>query len=160
MKELAIAIKTVYDALDQIGIHPAAVTTSYGTPEEKTVERVTWKDGWNACVMEHIDIISKALENLQTNYDENFAILSITDLGWYEPEQDVILLNMSDTFHYACADCEPVTHEEAKEVVRLFEKHGVKGVDYWVAEKRGYDPKIPKYCDRVQAVRMLERGTL
>jgi hypothetical protein len=156
MSDILLAIKAVEDALEQIGIYPQAVTKNYGTDKEETIPRTTWQDGWNACVMEHIDKIYNQLEKLKEGVDKNFALLSLIDAGW--AEGDKYILNMNDTFHYACADAEEVTKEEAKEVVELFKQHGWKGIDYWVAKKRGYDPEIPRYKERVEEVRLKEKS--
>jgi hypothetical protein len=157
MSELLLAIQAVYDALDQIGVQPAAITKNYGTPEEETIPRTAYGDGWNACAEELLDKIYGQLEVLSKGVDKNFALFALLDLGW--AEGDKYILNMNDTFHYACADAEEVSKEEAPEVARLFKAHGYKGLDYWVAEKRGYDPEIPRYKARVEEVRTQERKT-
>lgn len=150
--ELLVAIQTVKDAINDIGIKMAA-----GIDEEgNVVERGPFGDGWNACLMEmHRKIYDrlKLLEEGQINKDLMF--LSLADVGYFDEEHG-FLLNMNDTFHYACSDCEEVSEEEAKEVVRLFSTYGYKGLDYWVAQKRGYDPEIPRYAERVKEVRAEE----
>ena len=156
MSDILLAIKAVEDALDQIGIYPQSVTKNYGTDKEETTPRTTWQDGWNACNMEIPDKIYGQLKELRKGVDKNFALLSIIDAGW--AEGDKYILNMNDTFHYACADEEEITKEEAEEVVRLFKRHGMKGIDYWVACKRGYDPEIPHYKEGVEQVRKAETG--
>ena len=152
--DILIAIQAVSDVIETIGIHPASVTKNYGIPEEETIPRVTWKDGWNACMMEMSEKVWDQLEELRKGIDENFALLALIDAGWYEG--DKFVLNINDTFHYACADAETVDKEQAKEIVRLFKKHGFKGIDYWVATQRGYDPKVPHYKERVETVRAIE----
>jgi hypothetical protein len=157
MSEILLAIKAVEDALESIGIFPQSVTKNYGTDKEETTPRTTWQDGWNACILEHIEKIYNQLEELKKEVNEDFALLSLIDAGWVSGDEFV--LNMNDTFHYACADAESVTKEQATEVVRLFKKHGMKGIDYWVACQRGYDPEIPHYKTNVEQVRALEGGT-
>ena len=46
------------------------------------------------------------------------------------------MLNLSDTFSWACADGEEVADEELPEVARLFWHYGWCGILYWVSEKR------------------------
>jgi len=47
------------------------------------------------------------------------------------------MLNLNDTFGWACADTEEVMPEEIPAVARLFRLYGMCGVYYWVAVKRG-----------------------
>lgn len=154
-EKLIVAIRTVENVLDSMGIYPAAYPHQNEDGEWVQQERTEWQDGWNACNMEVSDKIYEKLEALTEEYDKNLAVLAILDIGWQD--KDEFFLNMNDTFCFACADCEPITKEEAKEVVTLLLRYGLKGVDYWVAEKRGYDPEIPRYRERVRWVREQEK---
>jgi hypothetical protein len=62
---------------------------------------------------------------------------------------------MNDTFG-GYADAEEASKEEVKEIDRLFVNYGYKGITYWVAKKRGYDPKIPRHKKDVEDVRKSE----
>jgi hypothetical protein len=154
MSNILLAIEAVENALGNIGVYPESRTENYGSKDQKTTPRTTWQDGWNACYVEILEKIFDQLRILRKEVDENFALLSLIDAGWMD--EDKYVLNMNDTFHYACADCEEVNKEEAKEVVRLFKRYGFKGIDYWVAQKRGYDPEIPRYKEGVEEVRLHE----
>jgi hypothetical protein len=82
------------------------------------------------------------------------ALLLIADVGWLD--RGKFILNMNDTFWYACSDAEEVGEDEIKEVARLFSTYGWQGIDYWVANKRGYDPEIPRHKEEVEEVRKKE----
>jgi hypothetical protein len=151
-KELLLAIRTVKDAVNDIGIKMAGGVNEKG----EYVKRGPHGDGWNDCLMEMHRKIYDRLKLLEEGQiDKNLLFLSLADVGYFDEEYG-FMLNMNDTFHYACSDCEEVSEEEAKEVVRLFCTHGYKGLEYWVAEKRGYDPEIPHYLERVKEVRAIE----
>lgn len=47
------------------------------------------------------------------------------------------MVNLSDTFAWACADGEKVADEELPQVAELFWRYGWCGILYWVNEKRG-----------------------
>ena len=47
------------------------------------------------------------------------------------------MLNLNDTFFWACADAEYVSDEELPEVASLFFRYGWCGILYWVNLKRG-----------------------
>lgn len=47
------------------------------------------------------------------------------------------MLNMNDTWGWACADGEYVPDDDLIEVSRLFWRYGYCGVLYWVSERRG-----------------------
>ena len=151
---ISLILNAVEDAFDSVGIYPASISKQNEDGEWETKERTEWQDGWNACHLKSLDKIYDQLEKIREEIDENFALLSIIDAGWFLG--DKFRLNMNDTFFYACADEEVITKEEAKEVVSLFKTHGFKGIDYWVAEKRGYDPEIPHYKEQIELVRQQE----
>lgn len=53
-----------------------------------------------------------------------------------EPEMRQVL-NMSDVWAWACADCEKVEDSELPELGTLFFRYGWAGILYWVSQKRG-----------------------
>jgi hypothetical protein len=132
VKELILAIES---AIDTIGVYPQAIIRD-GEREERT----EWQDGWNACALECIDKVYKHLEIVAQGLDENIAILLLMNMGYMDENE--FILNMNDVFHKATADCEVISIEEAKEVVNELKKHGIKGIDQWVASKRGYNSGI------------------
>jgi hypothetical protein len=150
MSNMLQAIATIRDALLTAGIYPKTVID-----EEGIKERTAYQDGWNACLMEISKKIWDQLKMLSEQEDENFALLSLIDAGWVDEEGNFDL-NMNDTFHFATSDVETLNREQAKEVVRFFKTYGFKGIDYWVATHRGYDPEIPYYKERVKDVRAQE----
>lgn len=123
--------------------------------KSSTVERTTYQEGWNAAILNISKEIFKQFNILSKGVDEDLALLALTDAGWIDG--DKFELNMNDTFHYG-SDSETVSKEEVKEVARLFRAHGGRGIDYWVAIRRGYDPEIPKYKKGVEEVRKYEGG--
>lgn len=146
MIEMKLAVKAVSDVLMEMGIYPKAVIE--GGVEKKRTE---WQDGWNAAVMKLSGEIKTQLEKLEGGISDDLALLMITDVGWLEGDQ--FKLNMNDTFWFACADCEMVNKEDIPKVASLFRNFGYKGLTYWVAEKRGYDPEILSYKEEVEEVR-------
>jgi hypothetical protein len=155
--DLKLAVKTVTDVLMTTGVYPQ----SSSTWDEKTNTikdtklRTEWQEGWNACQGEIFNKINDSLGKLEREgMSDELALLLIADVGWMQDGKFV--LNMNDTFWYACADAEEVSEGEIKEVARLFATYGYKGLTYWVAKKRGDDPDIPKYKAQVDEVRKLE----
>jgi hypothetical protein len=63
----------------------------------------------------------------------------LAEVGWLRVDGKFDL-NLSDTFYYACADCEEVPVEQLGEVARLFKLYGFWGAVYWAAKRRGHDP--------------------
>lgn len=53
-----------------------------------------------------------------------------------------MLLNMNDTFAYACGDAEYVATSEIPEVVRIYKQYGDIGLTCWAARKRKENPVI------------------
>jgi hypothetical protein len=151
-----LVMKEVGDVLATIGIYPQ----SSSTWDEKTNTikdtklRTEWQEGWNAATME----ISKKIHEVErhigeTGISDELALLLISDVGWME--EGKFVLNMNDTFWYA-ADAEEISEEEVKEVAGLFANYGYKGITYWVAKKRGYDPDVQRYKEQVEEVRRVE----
>ena len=153
MSELLSAIQSIKDAISQMDCFPDSIITEDG----KERKRDSYGDGWNACWTKMFEKIWDRLSLLEKEgIDENFALLSLLDVGWVSEDGDEFDLNMNDTFFFATSDVETLNKEEAKEVIKLIKRHGFKGMDYWVAQKRGYDPEIPRYAKRVEEVRALE----
>jgi len=158
MKEidLKLAVKTVTDVLMTTGVYPQ----SSSTWDEKTNTikdtklRTEWQEGWNACQWEIFNKINDSLGKLEKEgMSDDLALLLIADVGWMD--EGKLILNMNDTFHYA-ADAEEVSDEEVKEIAELFATYGHKGITYWVAKKRGYDPQVQRYKEQVEEVRRVE----
>lgn len=65
-------------------------------------------------------------------------LLSVSGLFFSEDDGlSGFWINLNDTFGWACADGEEVTHDDVIEVARLFRDYGRCGLLYWVSEKRG-----------------------
>jgi len=150
MINMLMAIKSVQDILATTGIYPQSMTNENG----KSVKRTEWQEGWNAAILHISKEVFKQFDILSKGIDEDLALLLLADVGWIRGKD--LMLNMNDTFHYACADSETVEESEFKEVARLFKTYGGRGVDYWVAQKRGYDPEIPICKEGVEEVRKYE----
>lgn len=56
-----------------------------------------------------------------------------------EDDEPGRVLNLSDAFYWACADCESVPPECMVELSDLFRRYGDGGVFYWVLKRRGDD---------------------
>lgn len=155
MIELKITIKTVMDVLMTTGVYPQSTSTwdEKTNTIKDTKLRTEWQEGWNACQWEIFNKLNNALGELEEGISNELALLIVADVGWMQNGK--LQLNMNDTF-YGCADCEEVTPDEYKEVARLFRKYGDKGLTYWVAKKRGYDPEISKYKEEVKEIRKQE----
>lgn len=55
-----------------------------------------------------------------------------------------ISVNLSDTFHYACADSETISGEDYLELIPLIQKYGYYAEVAYFSLKRGYDPQVKK----------------
>lgn len=152
---LKLAIKTVIDVLMTTGVYPqATITVDKDSKETKREERTPWQEGWNACQWEIFNKINDSLGKLEKEgISDELALLMIADVGWLQDGK--FILNMNDTF-WGCADAEEANEEEVKEIARLFSIYGYKGITYWVAKKRGYDPEIPRYKSDVEEIRRVE----
>ncbi len=60
-----------------------------------------------------------------------------------------LMLNMNDTFMYACADGELFTSKDIPEILRVCDDHGWIGLICWAAKHRGYDPVVEYTEDSV-----------
>jgi len=154
MINMLLAIKAVQDVLATVGIYPQKMTTVAKDGKSSTVERTTYQNGWNAAIIHISKKICEQFDTMSEGVDEDLALLALADVGWING--DGFQLNMNDTFYYG-ADIESVSKEEVKEVARLFSTYGGRGIDYWVAKKRGYDPEVLKYKEGVGEVRVKEK---
>jgi hypothetical protein len=146
MIDTLLAIKAVQDVLATVGIYPQSMVDEHG----KRTERTEWQNGWNAAIIHISEETDKQFDIMSKGVNEDLALLTVADVGWLVGDE--FQLNMNDTFYYG-ADMESVSMEEVKEVARLFRTYGGRGIDYWVAEKRGCDPEKPKYREGVREVR-------
>jgi hypothetical protein len=66
--------------------------------------------------------------------------------GFFENKQaqTVLYVLCSDTFAYACADCEDLPYGEIGPLYKLWKAHGWDGVTKWCALRRGARP-LPVY---------------
>lgn len=156
MFEKSLGTKAIEDVLMSIGIYPAATIKNYGTKEQEEIPRTEKQEGWNDCLIEITKRIFDSLDRIDKGEDNNFAILSLLELGRIDGDKFVI--NLNDTFFYACADNEEISKEEAKEVIIMIKKYGDSGLIYWIAKKRNYDPEIPEYKALVEKVRAEEEN--
>ncbi len=134
-----------------MGIYPRAV---HGLGAERDYEqRDGYKNGWNACVIEYGAAIRAVVHQAGQPWTEPERLFAAVGkyLFWHEKEGWEVFLN--DTWHYACADCEPIPAEQYETVAGWFKRFGEAGVLYWVALQRGYDPEIPRYQNLVEMVR-------
>lgn len=73
--------------------------------------------------------------------------------NWSDDGKDylgkILMLNMSDTFIYACADSEEFKPEDFPELLKIYEDWGDIGHICWAAKKRGYDPCVEYTEDKV-----------
>lgn len=66
-------------------------------------------------------------------------------------------LNLNDAMHWATADCERVSYEEAPEVWDLFFRYGWCGILYWVCKKRDETSSFEDVRRMVQFVKAEEK---
>jgi len=57
-------------------------------------------------------------------------------------EDDKRLINLNDTFAYACADAEIVKEEQVPEIVKIYRDWGHIGLICWSAKQRNEEPVI------------------
>jgi hypothetical protein len=133
----------ITNAMMGIGIYPLS---------NCGVDRTAWQDGWNAGVM---DVSNKVMVICGENEaDAQLTYMLDDELLWCHDGK--YRVNLSDTFFYACADAEEVGEGDMDTVLRLHGKYGRAGLVFWAAERRGYDPEIPRYQRTVAAIRALE----
>lgn len=73
------------------------------------------------------------------------ALLRLAGVFFYDDESELDeddspemlqMLNLNDTFGWACADGECVPNDELPRLGQLFWKYGYCGILYWVSERR------------------------
>jgi hypothetical protein len=75
-----------------------------------------------------------------------------------------IIINLSDTFYYACADSEKIEGEDYIELIPLIEKYGYYAEVAYCAIKRGHDPQVKSvltkeyYLAKDEILNMLTNG--
>lgn len=93
-----------------------------------------YKHGWNDCASEFTRRICEAEMRAQEGSSADMALLLAADVGWLDDGK--LLLNMNDTWAWACADAEEVPADQLPEVARLFRRYGHCGLLYWVTTRR------------------------
>jgi len=153
LNQMRLMIQALRDIPGNMGIYPQACISH--DKEESYEQRDGWKNGWNACVTEYGKRFSEVLQQDFGKYTDDILFLSLSGAGWIKDGK--FLLNMNDTFCWACADAEEVPFEELKDAVSLFSNFGYDGLIYWVAEKRGIDPStdIPDARKAVKRIRKI-----
>lgn len=88
---------------------------------------------------EHLELLKAA--------DVFFGRMGSEDEEDYDPKWER-MLNLNDTFAWACADCQYVSDEDLPRVAHLFREYGMCGIYYWVAvEKRGWQLGVIEFLD-------------
>lgn len=57
-----------------------------------------------------------------------------------------VVINMNDTFYYACADSSTIDVQELEDLEPVIEKYGDDAFTAYEALRRGHDPQIPRNC--------------
>ncbi len=143
-----IAAEFISSSLD-LGVYPRSVEGG-GNPYK---ERTEYMNGWNAAVMQIGSAIEKSLDTFR-NADEDLALLVLAGLGFFS--KDKFVLNVNDTFFYACADCEEVSPEEYRTVASFFKRYGFDGICYWVSIKRNIKSQIPEVQEEIDRIAAAE----
>jgi hypothetical protein len=60
----------------------------------------------------------------------------------YNEEWPLPVLNLNDTFAYACGEGEPVPPEALPEVIHIYRRFGPVGCICWAAKQRGEEPVV------------------
>lgn len=123
----------------QIGVYPQAVS---GMGEEHDYkERDGYKNGWNACHMNYLREVNKALRAIDermSHAEQLFLTLDDffmkSDSGWN--------VFISDTWYWGCADAEFIPVDEYDLVADIVKSYGYVGLLFWVFKKRGHMPKV------------------
>ena len=125
-------IMTISNVIDQ-GIYPAA---NNGVPRSEK------QNGWNDAVMDFDEKLRLFEDAFDKDWFKPLIYLAINDLIFlrYKNQEIVILLLCSDTFTYACADCEEIEKENLIEVCEIYDKFGYDGLVAWVAIRRSEEP--------------------
>lgn len=146
---------------DTQGIYPAEIHQG-----DKITCRTDWQNGWNEaqsnlvkdwCVAEEvISTWTKAEQNML----EDMLISDEIHIYIRKEKCVELMLNMNDTFHYACSDCEIVPLGSLKEVYDLWKAYGFDGSMAWVSNKRDTLPikplQTPRFFEALAAAKGVE----
>ncbi len=142
MKSPALQLAFHEAAEDDMGIYPMATRHPDGREEKRT----EWQDGWNAAVMDHTNKICKIdqwfdglPEHLQSIVEE-LIVEEALRLSVEKVDAIQTYLLVSDTFSYACSDCEIVSLEDLPLIRVMWREFGYDGLVAWVAKKRNIEP--------------------
>lgn len=116
------------------------------------IDQIEYSNGYFQSHLDFIDNYHDILEEVKSINNEHLFKLLELEIGWWwtrEGEKSKYMLNMNDVFGWGCADGEDVEENEYAEVIRLYELYGYDGLNYWVANKRGYleDPGFIELID-------------
>jgi hypothetical protein len=75
---------------------------------------------------------------------------AIHELDDEDDDTSGYLLNLNDTWHWACGDCEEIEPEEVAEIYRLFTHYGYYGAYYWAWLKR--DKQYTDFLDNNRGI--------
>ena len=137
----------------EMGVYPEAVQ-GYNDERDYT-QRDGYKNGWNAAVMEYGMKLASAGFKAQEPWSDPEKVFA-SDPGVFEPRtKGGWMVNLSDTWYYACADCEDIEPEEYKDVAKWYRDYGYAGVLWWVFLKREHEPQVARPKKLVQAFRVM-----
>ena len=131
---------------DTTGVYPSSVIGG----ENPYRERNDYQNGWNDAIMSINKKKNAArhwYEDLPANQKyalENLLLDTgggIVFIHWNEKTKvTMVLLNMNDTFCYACADAEDVKPEDFELLSELYKKFDYDGLIAFVANRNNIEP--------------------
>lgn len=110
------------DCVDLIAKHLPAVLDRLEELERKA-------EGYRAALW----LCAEETAWVRTRQDESFNLICAESVDMGEPK---VLIMCSDTFAYACADCEEATYPQAIEVLEIAKAEGWPGITRWVQAQR------------------------
>lgn len=127
-------------AHQSLGYYPQAVRRGDGWEY-----RTPWQDGWNKALLALLDnytCIMDWIAGLTPEAASAIRELLAADELFLTVEGGTVscLLNMNDTFAYACADAEEVPLGDLPAVLAYWHTYGASGLKAWVAIRRGEVP--------------------
>jgi hypothetical protein len=127
-------------ALDSMGMYPQATISG-----DVRTERTPWQEGWNEALMKLTNrwvAIEEWYKTINKSIKPVLSECLLTDLMFLHVNGDKIsiLVNMNDTFAYACADAEEVDIIEVQTVKDIYDRFIWDGVIAWAANKRKVTP--------------------
>jgi len=132
VERLTLLVEQLKTVPSMKGVYPMATVDKNGVETKRT----EWQEGWNACVLDYDEKIFKVIEKIWPDeVKKDLMFLLLADVGWIDTDGH-FLLNMNDTFAWACADCEEVPDDKISEVADFFKQYGYAGLTYWVAHQR------------------------